>query len=135
MDIGEDALTRAHAEGDNGAEKVSILIRHLVDNMSGDLGDVAVLTEVETLQPNYRKLSQKWRDAFDRGFRSILEEGIADGSVRNCDVRMAGFWAIGAVNWIPKWFSPGSELSASEMAEMYAQFVIVSVGANGHRND
>jgi hypothetical protein len=56
-----------------------------------------------------------------------LEEGIADGSVRNCDVRMAGFFAIGAVNWIPKWFSPGGELSAQELAEMYAQFVINGV--------
>jgi AcrR family transcriptional regulator len=133
MDLGEEALENAESQGSNGADKIRMLVGRLVENLTGDLGEIAVLTEVEALRPRDRKAIQERRDAFDRAFRGILEEGIAGGSIRECNVRMAEFWVMGALNWIPKWFSPEGQLSSHDLAETFADFAINGLAARPER--
>ena len=134
LELGDEALAHAQAEGIDGAGKVEVLVRHLVENLTGDLGEIAVLTEVEALHSEHRQIIQRRCDKFDRAFRKILEEGISDGSIRRCDARMAEFWIMGALNWIPKWYSPGGEQTTHELAAKFSDFVINGVGAKGGRD-
>jgi hypothetical protein len=50
------------------------------------------------------------------GFESILETGIADGSIGKCDVRMTGNAVMGAINWIPKWYHGDAKTAKSLVA-------------------
>ncbi len=62
------------------------------------------MSEIPSLKPEHREdilsLSRKHSSAFE----ALLEAGIADGSIANCEVRMTGNAIMGSINWIPKWF-------------------------------
>jgi hypothetical protein len=45
--------------------------RFEIEDAGIEPGDIAVLAEVDALQPKYRKEIQKRRDAFDREFRDV----------------------------------------------------------------
>ena len=53
----------------------------------------------------------------DMTVRGVIEDGMADGSLRKGDVRLVTFTATGALNWIARWFDPKGPLTAEEVAE------------------
>jgi hypothetical protein len=34
----------------------------------------------------------------------MIAEGVADGSVVNCDPKLASLFVLGVINWIPLWY-------------------------------
>ena len=72
--------------------------------MVGDEGPVAIMSEIPSLKRGHRNHVLQVSREHSAGFESILERGIADGSIAPCDVRMTGNAIMGAINWIPKWF-------------------------------
>ncbi len=40
----------------------------------------------------------------DQGIRRLLREGVKDGSIQPCDVKMTAFALAGALNWIAHWY-------------------------------
>lgn len=119
LDLGDAAIAAATAEGRNGLDKVLVLARKLMEFLMGELGELALLTEVEALTPAHRKVIQARRDQFDRALRAFLKEGIADGSIAACDEKAAGFWLMGTINWIPKWYSSAGPKSADELIDEF----------------
>ena len=61
------------------------------------------MSEIPSLKPDHREEILALSRAHSARFEALLEEGIADGSIRPCDVRMTGNALMGALNWIPKW--------------------------------
>jgi hypothetical protein len=59
----------------------------------------------------------------------LIKAGIARGEFRRLDSRIVGFALLGAINWIPKWYRPGGELSSQEIAEQFADFFLRSLYA------
>ena len=57
----------------------------------------------------------------DVSLRHIVEEGIADGSIANCNPMLVSFAVAGAINWIGTWYKPAGSLQPEEIAEAYAQ--------------
>jgi hypothetical protein len=51
------------------------------------------------------------------GFEKILQTGIADGSIKECNVRMTGNAIMGAINWIPKWYHGDAKTARNLLAE------------------
>ena len=52
-----------------------------------------------------------------KNFEAILEGGIADGSIADCDVRMTGNAIMGSINWIPKWFHGDAAQAGNVVSE------------------
>lgn len=46
------------------------------------------------------------RRRFEGVFRQVMEEGVADGSLRAMDVSVAAKAMLGAVNWMSVWYRP-----------------------------
>jgi AcrR family transcriptional regulator len=57
----------------------------------------------------------------DRRLRSFIQDGIDDGSIGPCDVKIAAFAIAGAVNWICMWYEPDGPLSPEEIASQFAR--------------
>jgi TetR/AcrR family transcriptional regulator len=53
----------------------------------------------------------------------MVSDGIADGSIRRCDPKLAVFWFMSAVSSIPRWFDPRGELSGEEIADAFVTFL------------
>jgi hypothetical protein len=72
--------------------------------MVGERGPLAIMSEIPSLEPAHREEILALSRAHSIAFEALIAEGIADGSIRPCDIRMTGNAIMGAVNWIPKWF-------------------------------
>ncbi len=108
-DVGREAMEQAVTEGGTGLEQARRYLQLHVESMVGDRGPIAIMSEIPSLTPEHRdevlELSRKHSTAFE----SLLEQGIADGSIAECDVRMTGNAIMGSINWIPKWFHGDKE--------------------------
>ncbi len=103
-DVGRDAMQRAIDEGGSGLETVRRYLRYHIEYMVGEEGPVAIMSEIPSLKTDHRNEVLELSRVHSARFEAILEQGIADGSIGECDVRMTGNAIMGSLNWIPKWF-------------------------------
>ena len=96
-ELGQKAMERGVAEGQSGFEQAYLYIRYHVEIMVGDEGPVAIMSE-------------------------ILRNGMDDGSISPCDVRMTGNAIMGSINWIPKWFH-GKSSVAQEICDEFPEIL------------
>ena len=119
-DVGRDAMQRAIDEGGNGLETVRRYLRYHIEYMVGEQGPVAIMSEIPSLKPNHRNEVLELSRTHSARFEAILEQGIADGSIGECDVRMTGNAIMGSLNWIPKWYH-GDAAMADRILEEFPQ--------------
>ena len=119
-DVGRDAMQRAIDEGGNGLETVRRYLRYHIEYMVGEQGPVAIMSEIPSLKPDHRNEVLELSRKHSARFEAILEQGIADGSIGECDVRMTGNAIMGSLNWIPKWFH-GDAAMADRIIEEFPQ--------------
>ena len=63
------------------------------------------------------------RDRYQQIVESILSIGIEQGIFPITNVKLATFALLGALNWIPRWFSMNGSLSPEMIGDFYAQFL------------
>jgi AcrR family transcriptional regulator len=102
-ELGKAALDEAMDGDGSGLDRVQRYLRLHAEFMVGEPGPVAIMSEIPSLSDAHREEILSLSRAHSARFESLLEEGIADGSIRPCDVRMTGNAIMGALNWIPKW--------------------------------
>jgi TetR/AcrR family transcriptional regulator len=105
MKVANDSLATAKRDGRDGREKVILMLRRYLKTMIGELNESLLLTEEHALTPSDRAKLIEQRDAFERELRAVVKEGIRDGSIVPCDPKLAVFVVLGAIHWVPKWFS------------------------------
>lgn len=125
--IGEAALAKALATGGTSAEKLSVFmcefIREYLDsNLAG-----GAMVEIDALLPPQRKKVVSGRDKIDYQLRGLISAGIKDGSVSSEDPKLMIFSLMGAINWIPSWFSPSGPRTSSEIAESVTRVLMNGV--------
>lgn len=115
-DIGREALNAAIADGSNGFDKVRRYLQTHIEYMVGERGPIAIMSEIPSLEPEHREEVLELSRRHSVAFEAVIEEGIADGSIAPCNVRMTGNAIMGAVNWIPKWYH-GDAAVATQIVE------------------
>ena len=124
-DVGREALQRAVSDGSSGLDKVVRYLTNHVDYMVGERGPIAIMSEIPSLKPAHRDEILALSRDHSAAFEALIEEGIADGSIAPCDVRMTGNAIMGSINWIPKWYH-GDEAVARQIVAEFPK--ILSVG-------
>jgi AcrR family transcriptional regulator len=108
-------------------EKLRRLIVAFVHTILDELHGTALILELEALSPAHLKTVIARRDTFDHGVRLVLEEGMANGVFAPSDAKLLAFAFFGAVNWIPRWFSPEGPASSQQIADLFADFFITGL--------
>lgn len=104
-----------------GLDKLRMMIREYALLMTVDFGMCLVRLDDRELAPAARaEVRRGWRRC-DARFRAYIAEGIADGSVVDCDPKLSAFAIAGSLNWIGHWFSDAGPLSAEAVAEEFAR--------------
>jgi TetR/AcrR family transcriptional regulator, cholesterol catabolism regulator len=86
---------------------------------------VGVLRQQELLLPKHmRDAVIHERDRFEQRFFAIVKEGIQKGIFQKEDYKMKGYAILGALNWIPRWYSPDGKLSPEEIGGIMAKYLI-----------
>lgn len=102
-------------------EGIKAHIEMVVGEMS--LVTVALGQEFE-LEEDYRQIIVAKRDRYERYFRRLVDEGIQKGIFRPVPSKMAVFIIMGAINWIPRWYSEKGSMSKEEIAEFFAEYLV-----------
>jgi hypothetical protein len=59
--------------------------------------------------------------------REVLKEGIRSGTFVYADAKLLSFAILGAVNWIPRWYSPHGPSTSQEIADRFADYLIAGL--------
>ena len=110
-----------------------------VEKLKGAVkGHVNVVTKehvIGALRQQELILPSKWRaqvvaerDRFEKSFQKIIKEGLKAGLFQTRNWKMSTMAALGALNWILRWYSPQGELSTEEIGEAMADFIAQGFG-------
>lgn len=89
---------------------------------------VGSLRQQELLLPKhmYEKVIKE-RDKFERIFLRIFKDAIKELHLNNDNTKMRAYTILGAINWIPRWYSSKGKLTATQIGEMMADYLIGKV--------
>ncbi|NNF40870.1 MAG: TetR/AcrR family transcriptional regulator [Woeseiaceae bacterium] len=128
--VGREAMQRAEHEGKSGMDTVHRYLGYHVDIMVGDRGPIAIMSEVPSLKPAHRTEILELSRRHSARFEELLEQGIADGSIAACDVRMTGNAIMGSINWIPKWYH-GDQQTAHQIISEFPRILTQGLRPSG----
>jgi AcrR family transcriptional regulator len=117
IDTVEAHAAAVRASGANAAERLRLFVRGYVELMNSEFGRcLLTLRRIPASRATRAKTAAAYR-RIDAVARELLAEGIADGSIRDCDVRIAAFALFGAMNWTPNWFHANEALTAAQAGD------------------
>jgi len=89
--------------------------------------------DLEALSPPLLKKIIAKRDRFDRGVRRILKQGMDRGVFAPGNPKLLTFAIMGAINWIPRWFDPAGMAKSDEIAQVFADYLVMGLLASPSR--
>lgn len=120
QELVDGAIADINASGGTGLAKLRKLVRAYAGVMSTDFGASLVRFDVRDLNARNGEIVRAGKRRIDRTFRNYITEGIADGSLKPCDAKLAAFAIAGSLNWIGHWYRPDGPLSAEAISEEFA---------------
>jgi AcrR family transcriptional regulator len=108
-------------------QKLRRLIGSFVHTILDELHGTALFLDLEALSPAHLRTVIARRDRFDKGMREVLKEGIRSGTFIYADAKLLSFAILGAVNWIPRWYSPNGPSTSEEIADKFADYLIAGL--------
>jgi AcrR family transcriptional regulator len=82
-----------------------------------DFGRCVIRIGEDPLPPPLKKELRRLKAGIDHEFRHLVQEGVAEGSIRPCDPKLAAFMLAGALSWIGRWYRPDGAMAPSEIAD------------------
>ncbi len=118
------ALDKARRMRTSAAIKLRMVIvshlRCVLDEVEGSAAHL-LTTALPSRQQRY--LVTK-RDKYEEGVRNLIVAGMRSGEFAPCDPALAVRAILGGLNWSVQWFSPEGPLTAAEIAERFADYLI-----------
>ena len=104
--------------------KLRAIITEQMLCMLDELNGSAAHLEVHALTRDQRGRIVRKRDAYEAIVRGVLEKGVRAREFAPCDVKLVGFAMLGAVNWTARWYRPGGEQNASDIATAFSNYLV-----------
>lgn len=130
LDILIDDIEPIVASEARSDDKLRLAMSRYIERMTGNADLAAVLLlEHRSLEPQLRARHIERRDRFEDLWRAIVSEGVERGEFRSMDPSVATFALLGVQNWLITWYREGGRLSASQLAEQFAEIFLSGLSA------
>ena len=114
----DEFIAEIEASGGSGLARLRRLVQAYAKIMATDFGASLVRFDPRDLSEKNRKIMRASKKSVDLTFRRYITEGIADGSIKPCDAKLAAI--AGSLNWIGHWYQPDGALSADAIADDFS---------------
>lgn len=116
----------SEVEGQRAAPDVKLrqLIVAFIHMILDELHGTALTMDLQALSPAHLRRVVAKRDRFDRGLRTLIQDGIRAGVFQAGDAKLYTFAILGAANWITRWYDPEGPLSSDRIAESFADYLL-----------
>jgi AcrR family transcriptional regulator len=120
--IAESSFRTATAQSSDPVERIRLAIRAHVAMLAGnDHGTYVLLYEGRQLDGDARTRMARLRDRYDALWDGLLYQAVGAGRFQpSVDVRLARLLILGAINWVPQWYSEGGPLTPDQIADAFA---------------
>ena len=118
------SVEAAKANGATSAERLHAVLRAHVHALLDELEGATAHLELESLPEAVRAPMIRKRDRYERAVRSLVAEGVARGEFAQCDAALVTRAMLGAVNWTARWYRPDGPLSAAQIANAIADYLV-----------
>jgi TetR/AcrR family transcriptional regulator, cholesterol catabolism regulator len=109
-------------------DRLAALVEAHVETVTADPERASVfVTEWRHLSAERRDEIRDRRDAYERRFRELIEEGIGLGAFRQTDAALAADFILSALNGIPGWYRPDGRLSADRITDHFVDLALRSL--------
>lgn len=105
-------------------QKLRRLILAFVHLLLDELQATALTIDLQALSPPLLRKIIARRDAFDRGLREIIQQGMDTGTFAAGNPKMVAFAVMGAVNWITKWYDPAGPMTSEAIGQAFADYLV-----------
>lgn len=123
MDAAGESVRQAREAGGSALDQLCGTLRNYLRMIMSNEACYVVLLEEQALQPDHVKQIVERRDRFEGELRGLVAAGILDGSIAPCNPKLAVFAALGAMNWVQKWYVPGGAWSGEQVAVALVQLI------------
>jgi AcrR family transcriptional regulator len=113
------ALNAVKVSKDPGRERLNAVLREYARAVASEFGWCMVIAEHQDLSASMSRQVRALKVEIDQGIRRLLREGVKDGSVQPCDIKMTAFALAGALNWIAHWYRANREMTAEQIANAF----------------
>jgi len=120
-----EVIAGIDAAGGTGLARLRKLVHAYAALMATDFGASLVRFDPRDLAEKHAAIVRAGKREIDRTFRAYIAAGIADGSIRRCDVKLTAFAVAGALNWIGHWYQQEGALSPHAIADDFAMRLTV----------
>lgn len=87
-------------------------------------------SEIRALADDARDALLAQRDAYQERFVGMISGGVAEGSLRTSDARVATYAILLQCTGVALWFDPAGSLELSAVADLHVELVLGSLGAS-----
>ena len=115
-----------------GIEKLARFIHLFTSIFDDEFGRCVSHPGPEPLSEKYLKRIDPMYLELDAALREIINGGIDDGSIRQCNPKITAFTLFGAINWMTRWYQINGEMTTHEVAE--EMVCLFTQGLTGARN-
>ncbi len=113
----QEAIHEVGSSGGSAVDKLTAAMRKYTEIVTMDFGMCVIRVGEDPLPPDSKLKIRGIKAAIDLEFRELIIQGIAEGSIRPCDPKIAAFTIAGAISWIGRWYQPNGDLSVNEIAD------------------
>jgi AcrR family transcriptional regulator len=107
----------------SGIDKLIRFIHVFTSVFDDEFGRCVSSPGPEPLSEKYLNQINPLYTELDSATRNIVESGIKDGSLRQCNPKIITFTMLGAIQWMTRWYQIDGEMTTKEVAdEMTAMF-------------
>jgi len=118
------ALDRARRLRCSAAAKLHLVIVSHMRCVLDEIEGAAAHLLTNALPPQMQRRLVTKRDRYEDGVRQLIVNGIRSGEFVPRDPALATRAVLGALNWSVRWFNPAGPLTATEIAEGFAEYLV-----------
>ncbi len=133
IDDGLRMTQKADEGGGTGLQKLERYLHLQFATLAGRGGSSWLHAEMSVLDAEQQAEARRRSREVDAHVQKFIEQGVADGSIVSVDPKVAEFFLMGALNWLPRWFSPDGPMSSDDLAALFIRMMFDGLRARSAR--
>lgn len=110
-------------------DRMRLFVRSLALAQNNDFGKCQVLVGSRPLDLDSGGEIRKFKRRLDATVRSLITEGIADGSVKPTHPGMFSALLFGALNWVPRWHNDQGKFAIEDVANTFMDMLTQGIAS------
>lgn len=125
----DDVLKRTEDKSLPPLQRLREFFSVLIEAQNNDFGRCLSLVGRNPLSADTGERFRLFQRGLDTAIRNLIEEGVANGTIRPVSPRLATTMIFGAYNWVPRWYRPELSVSINDISETYLDIFIRGISA------